>query len=66
MKIQIECESQDEFEEKIEDLVKSLKGEAKMRRSIFPAQNTMQDNIDKKFKQMMEELKDEISTIIEE
>ena len=64
MKIAIESESQVEFEDKLDELVKSLKGEPKIRRSIYKAQNEMVDHWDDEFKKMINGLKNDISKIL--
>ena len=56
MKIKIEVSSQDEYEEKLEELVKSLRGEPEMRRSLYPAQNEIADYWDDEFKKMISEM----------
>ena len=65
MRIKIEAESQEEYESKLEELVKSLKGEPEMRRSVYKAQNEIADFWDAKFKKMMSGLKDEIAAILD-
>ena len=64
MKITIEAESQDEYEDKLDELVKSLTGEPEIRRSIYRAQNEMVDHWDSEFKKMLHGLKDDISKIL--
>ena len=64
MKVIIEADSQEEYEAKVDRLVKSLKGEPEIRRSIYRAQNEMVDHWDAKFKKMLNGLKDDISNIL--
>jgi len=66
MRVIIEAESQAEYEAKIDELVKSLKGEPPIRRSIYRAQNEMVDHWDKEFKKMLNGLKDDISKILDQ
>lgn len=64
MRITIEASSQEEYEDKLDELVKSLKGEPEIRRSIYRAQNEMVDHWDNEFKKMLHGLKDDISKIL--
>ena len=64
MRVVIEAESQEEYEAKVDELVKSLKGEPEIRRSIYRAQNEMVDHWDNKFKKMLNGLKNDISKIL--
>jgi len=64
VKIAIECESQEEFESNVDNIVKAVKGEPKLRRSIYKAQNEILDHWDKQYKTMIKELKDDITKIL--
>jgi hypothetical protein len=64
MKVKIEAESQTEFEAKKEAVSKMLSNDyGKVRRAIYPAQNEIFDYWDRKFKGLIQELKNEILSI---
>lgn len=64
MKIRIEASTQEEYEGKVEDLIKSLRGVPEIRRSIYRAQNEIADHWDKEFRDMINGLKDDIAIIL--
>ena len=64
MKIKIEADTQEEYEAKVEDVVKSLRGVPEIRRSVLDAQNEIADYWDKEFQKMLGELKNEIESIL--
>ena len=75
MKVQIDAESQDEFESKRDDLIKALSGSRydidleksyKAKDSPIPAQNQMVNYWGKQFEKMIDELKRDIEKIINE
>lgn len=71
MKVTIEASSQEEFDRKRGELAKlvgksdSAKEALKPRRSVLPVQNQMMDHWDSRFNQMLADLKEEISQILE-
>lgn len=75
MKIDISCESQEEFDEKREELLKKLAGDkfdilqkgltpVPLRRSKIKAQNEMMDYWDEKFQKTIEEIKQDIKNLL--
>ena len=75
MKIDIHCESQEEFDDKREELLKRLAGEkfdiiqkglapVPLRRSKIKAQNEMMDYWDGEFQKVLELIKEDIKKII--
>lgn len=75
MKIDIHCESQEEFDDKREELLKRLAGEkfdiiqkgltpVPLRRSKIKAQNEMMDYWDGEFQKVLELIKEDIKKIV--
>lgn len=67
IKVEIEADSQEEFDEKRIEIVKALMGNdpLKPRRAVHRFQNEMMDYYDDRFKQHLEHIKKEIKGVLD-